>query len=277
MQRQRKLAGKVILVTGATSGIGLEAVRALARLDARVIVGARDAERGKKIVDALRADAELLVIDLSSFASIRAAAERVAAKHAQLDVLVNNAGIVAAKRTTSVDGHELTWATNVLGPSLLTEALLPSLLAADEPRVINVGSNAHRFGDLVWDDLEFVRRRYTGWNAYSQSKLALLLLTRTLARRQSRLAVNCVHPGAIATGIWRELPAPLKFLLGRFLPPSATGAAPVVRLAGAPDAGHTSGLYFDRFKAVEPAPAATNDADAARLWDIISAQTAVPA
>ncbi len=273
MERQRDLAGKVILVTGATGGIGLEVVRALSRRDAHVIVGARDAERGQQIVDSLRADAELLVIDLSSFASIRAAAERFAASHAKLDVLVNNAGIVSAKRTTSVDGHELTWATNVLGPYLLTEALLPSLLAADKPRVVNVGSSAHRNGTLVWDDLEYTRRRYIGFSAYAASKLALVLLTRAFAKREPRLCVNCVHPGAIATGIWRDAPAPLRLVLGRLLPAASVGAAPVVRLAGARDPGHTSGLYFDRFKAVEPAGAATSEADAARLWNIVAELT----
>lgn len=273
MQSGRDLADRVILVTGATGGIGLETVRALARRDARVIVGARDAERGKAIVDLLRADAELLVIDVSSAASVRAAAERFLAEHPVLDVLVNNAGTVSAKRTSSVDGHELTWATNVLGAHRLTQALLPALLASHEPRVVNVGSSAHRSGELVWDDLEFERRRYTGWKAYAQSKLALLILTRELAARESRLAVNCVHPGAIATGIWRELPAPLPLLLGRFLPAPEVGAAPVVRLAGARDEGRTSGLYFDHFEVVDPSPAATNAADAARLWEIVEAQT----
>jgi NAD(P)-dependent dehydrogenase (short-subunit alcohol dehydrogenase family) len=273
-QRQRDLTGKVILVTGATSGIGLEAVRALARRNAHVIVAARDAGRGQIVVDALRFDAELLVFDVASFASIRAAAERFAATHPKLDVLVNNAGIAPVKRTLSVDGHESTWATNVLGPFLLTQALLPLLLAAEEPRVVNVGSGAHRLGKLVWDDLEFARRRYVGFQAYAQSKLALMLLTRAQAAREKRLAVNCVHPGAIATGIWRELPAPLRFLLARFLPPPDVGAAPVVRLAGAPDTAHTSGLYFERFKAIDPSPEAMNDADGDRLWNIVAAETA---
>jgi retinol dehydrogenase-12 len=186
MQRQRDLAGKVILVTGATGGIGVETVRALARRDARIIVGARDAERGAAIVASLRADAELLVIDVSSFASVRSAAERFAATHPKLDVLVNNAGVVVAKRTLGVDGHEVTWATNVLGPFLLTQALLPLLRAAPEPRVVNVGSSAQRYGRLVWDDLEFAERRYTGWKAYSQSKLALMLFTRGLLRAPGR-------------------------------------------------------------------------------------------
>ena len=272
MHAQRDLAGKVILVTGATGGIGLETARALARRDARMIVGARDAERGRTIVDLLGAGAELLVVDVSSAASVRAAATRLAAAHPVLDVLINNAGTVAAKRTSTLDGRELTWATNVLGPHLLTQALLPSLLAADEPRVVNVGSEAHRSAQLDWGDLEFERRRYTGWKAYAQSKLALVLLTRELARRESRLAVNCVHPGAIATGIWSALPAPVPFLLARFLPAATVGAAPVVRLAGARDASHTSGLYFDRFKAVDPSSAATNDADAARLWEVVAEQ-----
>lgn len=276
MQRQRDFAGKVVLVTGATSGIGLETVRALARRDAHVIVGARDVARGRAVVDSLRGDAELLELDLASFASIRAAAKRIVETHASLDVLVNNAGIAPLKRTLSVDGHESVWATNVLGPFLLTQLLLPLLLAAPEPRVVNVTSTGYRIGRLVWDDLEFAHRRYAMLKAYAQSKLALVLFTRILAQRESRLAVNCLHPGSIATSIMRELPAPLRLLLGAILRPAESGAAPVVRLAVGKDAGHTSGLYFDRFKAVDLTPIAANEADAKRLWALLSEQTTAP-
>jgi retinol dehydrogenase-12 len=267
------LSGQVIFVTGATGGIGLESVKALARRNAHVIVGARDRERGQKLVDALRTNAELVMIDLASSASIHAAAEHLIATHSRLDVLINNAGMVSAKRKLSIEGHEVTWATNVLGPYLLTQLLLPLLLAAERPRVVNVGSSAHRSGRLVWEDLEFERRRYVGFSAYAQSKLALTLLTRQLAAREPHITASCVHPGAIATGIWRELPAPLRLVLGRLLPAPQVGAAPVVRLAGSAGLLEVSGSYYDKFRAVEPSLRARDDAAADRLAGIVAAQT----
>ena len=156
-RHERPMAGKTVFVTGATSGIGLETARALARMGAEIVVGVRDCGRGQRLVDELRAAggaAELLEIDLASFASIRAAAERFAARHPKLDVLVHNAGVIALQRQLSPDGHELTWATNFLGPFLLTRLLLPSLRRAGRARVVNVGSAAHRIAALRWDDLE---------------------------------------------------------------------------------------------------------------------------
>jgi retinol dehydrogenase-12 len=264
------LAGKTILVTGATGGIGLETARALARMGARVVVGAREAARGQAVVEELvrgGRNAELLPIDLASFASVRRAVERLAAAHSRLDALVNNAGIVTRERGISPDGHELTWATNFLGPFLLTRLLLPTLLNAARPRVVNVSSQAHTSGRIHWQDLE-LERGFRGLKAYAQSKLALILFTRELAQREPGIAANAVHPGAIATGIWRAAPRLVAWILGIVLPSAEKGARPVVRLAAAPELAGVTGRYFDRMREAEPAPAARNGADAARLWRI---------
>ena len=267
--------GKTVLVTGATSGIGLETVRTLARRRIRTIVGARDQTRGQAVVDQIAGEgltAELLVIDLSSFVSVRKAAAILATRHPRLDALVNNAGIVVRQRRLSVDGHELTWATNFLGPFLLTHLLLPQLKAAPQPRVVNVSSQAHRGGRIDWSDLE-LSRGYRPLRAYANSKLALVLFTRELARREASIAANALHPGVIATNIWRAAPAVIHWILTLVLPSAAKGAAPVVRLAAAPELDGVSGRYFDRFREVPPSPAARSDADAARLWETAATAT----
>jgi len=274
------MKGKTVLITGATSGIGREAARALARLGARVVIGARDAVRGRLVADEIGregGEAELLTIDLSSFSSTRDAAARFAASHAKLDVLVNNAAIVTRRREVSPDGHEVIWQTNFLGAFLLTRLLLPALRAAPSPRIVNVSSQAHFSGRLNWDDLELARGGHRGTRAYANSKLALVLFTRELARREPSIAVNAVHPGVIATNIWRPAPAPVRLLLALVLTSAAKGARPVVRLAASPEVEGLTGLYFDRMRQKAPAPAATNDSDAAMLWEIAEKATALPA
>ncbi len=276
MSDEQRAVGRTALVTGATSGIGLEAARSLARQGALVVVGARDAARGKRVVDELVSGggrAELFHVDLSHLASVREAARRFAAAHPRLDLLVNNAGVAPKKRTVTSEGREVTWATNVLAPVLLTRLLAGALRAAPRPRVVNVGSEAHRSGRLAWDDLELARG-YGTWRAYAQSKLALLLLTRELARREPSLAVNVIHPGAIATGIWRDAPWLLRMLLGAVLPAPAKGAAPVVRLATDPALEGVSGRYFVRYREAEPSAPARDDAAAARLWELVARATA---
>jgi retinol dehydrogenase-12 len=269
------LTGHTALVTGATSGIGLETARALARVGARVVAVARDARRGQAVVDELaRAGqrAELEVIDLGSFAAVRQGAARVAARHRALDILINNAAIVTRRREVSPDGHELTWATNFLGAFLLTRLLDPLLARAAAPRVVNVSSEAHRRARMHWDDLELVHG-FRGYRAYAQSKLALVLFTRELARREPRLSVNAVHPGVIATRIWRAALPPIPWLLALLLPSAKQGARPVVRLATAPELARVSGRYFDKLEEVTPGLGALAAADAGRLWEIAERAT----
>jgi NAD(P)-dependent dehydrogenase (short-subunit alcohol dehydrogenase family) len=268
---------RIVLVTGATSGIGLETSRQLAANGASLVLGVRDAGRGaevaRRIVEA-GGQAEVLPIDLASFASVREAAARFAATHDRLDVLVNNAGIALPRRELSIDGHELTWQTNFLSHVLLTRLLLPGLARGSKPRIVSVSSEGHRRGRIAWYNLE-LERGYGGFQAYANSKLAQILFTRELARREPSITVNALHPGAIATNIWRLQSRPLRtvmvvplFLLRNLLPSPAKGAAPVARLASDPSLDGVTGRYFKRFREATPSAAGSNDADAARLWRV---------
>src|SRR5262245_15963650 len=154
------IAGRTILITGATSGIGLEAARELAGMGARIVLAARNAAQANAValeISRRGGQAEVLPIDMASFGSIREAAARFSASHERLDVLINNAGTAVARRELTADGHERTWQTNFLGVVLLTRLLLPLLRRAGNPRIVNVGSDAHRVGRLEWDNLELAK------------------------------------------------------------------------------------------------------------------------
>ena len=274
---------RTVLVTGTTSGIGRETARQLARLGARVVMGVRDVDRGETIARGIRDEggiAEVLPLDLASFASIREAVARFNDRHAALDVLVNNAGVALRKRQVTVDGHERTWQTNFLGGALLARLLLPALRRGTRPRVVHVSSEGHRTGRIDFDDLE-LSRGYGGFRAYSNTKLAQILFTRELARREPGIACNALHPGALATRIWREVPLiPLRVLIlsvlwlaGTGTPSAARGAKPVVRLAWDPALDGVTGRYFKRFRETAPSKAAQDDAAAARLWEIAGRET----
>jgi NAD(P)-dependent dehydrogenase (short-subunit alcohol dehydrogenase family) len=202
--------GRTVLVTGASSGLGLRSAEALAAKGARVLLGCRDATRGATAAAAVAARAtgpapEVVPLDLASLAWVAECADRVAAAVDGLDVLMNNAGIMAVPRALTADGFESQIGTNHLGHFALTGHLLPTLLAASEPRVVNVSSNAHRFGRMHLDDLGFERHRYSRWGAYGQSKLANLLFTGELQRRATAagtaLLAVAAHPGYAATNL----------------------------------------------------------------------------
>ena len=178
------------------------------------------------------------------------------------------------------DGHERTWQTNFLGGYLLTRLLLPALRRGTRPRVVNVSSDAHPTGRLDWNDLE-LEHGYGGYRAYANTKLAQILFTRELARREPWLSVTALHPGAIATRIWREVPLiPLRmmilavlWIIGGRIHNAARGADPVVRLAWDPALDGVTGRYFKRFRETAPSAAAQDDAAAAKLWDVAARQT----
>ena len=271
------LAGKTVLITGATSGIGLEASVALARMGAWVVMVGRDPHKTTEKVGEVRSRSDSsrvdsLLCDLASQAQVRALAESFLAKYERLHVLMNNAGTVYVKRTVTEDDVEATFAVNYLSAFLLTNLLLDRLIQSEPSRVVNVTSSGHYGGTLDFNDLGF-ERGYQIMRAYSRSKLAEVLFTRELARRLQGTGVtaNCVHPGAVATSIWDRAPAytrPIFAVAKRIvmISPEA-GAATLVYLAASPDVAGKTGLYFENNQPKAPSRLALDDALATRLWD----------
>jgi retinol dehydrogenase 14 len=268
------VSGKTVLVTGATSGIGLEASVDLARRTEAAVAAAK-ARSGSKHVS-------LFLCDFSSLAQIRGLAEAVRARHDHLHVLVNNAGGVNEKRRVTGDGIEATFAVNHLGYFLLTNLLLELLVRSAPARVVSVASVGHRQGTLDFDDLGF-ERGYSIMRAYSRSKLANVLFSAELARRLAGTGVtsNSVHPGSVDTNIWSGAPwwakPIISLLLRPFFVSAAKGAAAVVRLAALPDLADVTGEYFEEDRRVLPAPLARDEALARRLWETSAALVGLPA
>jgi NAD(P)-dependent dehydrogenase (short-subunit alcohol dehydrogenase family) len=252
----------IVLVTGATDGIGRETARELARRGARVIVHGRRADKAeavKKEVEALSGAAmpAALIGDLSSFAGVRAMAESLLARGEGIDVLLNNAGIYMNEAATSHDGFELTFAVNHLAPFLLTHLLLPRLRESAGPRVVNVSSMAHARGQLSVAGLGSLgsTKGFEPYAAYALSKLANVLFTVELARRLGpSVAVSALHPGVVSTKLLTE-----GFGM-RGSDSLAEGAATSVRLALAPELAQVSGRYFSHGREAPMAGAARDPA-----------------
>ncbi len=267
--------GRTFLVTGANSGIGRALVEALAARGANLVLAARSEERTRPVLDRLRAAhtdsaIEFLHLDLASLASVRQAAERFLGTGRPLDVLVNNAGI-AGTRALSADGFDLTYAVNHLGPFLFTELLLPRLRESPAARVVNVASAAHFTAKGIdWSALE--RRatpRWSGFRDYAVTKLMNVLHARELARRLAgtRVTTYALHPGAVATNIWRALPLPIQWVLKLFLLSNEEGAETPLYCATAPELATVSGRYYDRCREVPASPLADDAALARELWE----------
>jgi len=238
------LEGKTCLVTGASSGIGKEVARELARMGARVVLGCRSGDRAeaarRDIASTVKgAVLEIGLVDVSSQRSVREFVGSFSASHPSLDVLVNNAGIWAGRRQASAEGIELTWATNVLGYFLMTDLLLPLLKRPPKARVVSVASEFA--GDLDLGDVEFRRRSFSGVKAYRQSKQANRMWTWALARRLegTGITANAVHPGGVATELFAKAGGVTGFVTDAWarmsLRTPAEGASTVVWLAASPD------------------------------------------
>lgn len=266
------IENKRVAITGPTSGLGLEVAIKLASLGAQVVLVCRDGKRGEAVASEINGAvgaerATVMTADTSDQSSIRAFARRYGDTYGTLDVLVNNAGILLPERRTSIDGIELTFATNVLGYHLVTMQLLDALKVGVPSKVVNVASTFASDVDL--DDLQFDRRPYDGMAAYAQSKACDRMLTRAFARRLEphSITVNAMAPGLmLGTDLYRDLPPEgrrgLEQLAGRSVP---EGADTVVWLASSPDLTSMTGRFFEQRSEV---PCQFRDEDAEeRLWE----------
>jgi NAD(P)-dependent dehydrogenase (short-subunit alcohol dehydrogenase family) len=273
--------GKTVVITGGNSGIGKATAVALARTGAHVVITARDAARGDAAVTDIktasgRQDVDLVLFDLASLASVRKGAAEILDRFGAIDVLVNNAGIVLSERRLSEDGFEATFATNHLGPFLLTGLLLDSIKSKAPARIVNVASTAHKGArrGLNFDDLQFLTN-YNAMGVYSASKLENIYFTIELARRLagSGVTANSLHPGTVATGYGRD--GDTKGVLGfgiklasPFFLSAEKGARTSIYLASSPEVASVSGQYFVKCEARTPSKAAQNAEAARRLWDV---------
>lgn len=272
------MSGKLCLITGATNGIGKTTAEALAKRGAHLLVHGRDAEKGATLVSALKraganARIEFMQADFTSLADVRRLAETVKMRTPRLDVLINNAGVFAAKRVVTKDGFEATFVVNHLAPFLLTNLLLDMLKASAPARIIVVSSGAHRGPPLDFEDLQSAKA-YRPMRAYHGSKLANLLFTRSLAKRLegTRVTVNALHPGVVDTGIvggGKNLVSSLGRITFRLIGKAPEkGCRTTVYLATAAALEGVSGGYFIDEKPAETSPEAQDDAAAERLWAV---------
>jgi NAD(P)-dependent dehydrogenase (short-subunit alcohol dehydrogenase family) len=274
--------GRTCVITGATSGIGRATAIALAEKGATLVLVCRDQQRGEETLAAIvrqtgRRDASLVLGDLAVQRDVRRIAGELLAADRPLHVLINNAGVVNLQRMVTADGIEATFAVNHLAPFLLTNLLLDRLRQSAPARVVTVSSEAHRWGQLDFDDLGN-ERRYRFMRVYGQTKRANILFTAELARRTagSGVTANSLHPGAVATSLGKNNGAwarALIALLRPFFRSPAGGAATSIYLASSPAVEAVTGRYFVDCQEKRPAPQAC-DADAARrLWDVSAKMT----
>lgn len=273
------MRGKIVIVTGANSGIGKATAAAIADKGAKVILACRCRERGEAALCDLRCsegrDLELMHLDLSDLDSVRAFADAFGRRYERLDALVNNAGILGRRRTETMQGFESAFGINYLGHFLLTLLLLPLLEQSEQGRVVMMSSVAHAWGDVRFDDINFTHG-YERFSAYGQSKLCNLLFTRILAEklknRGSRVTVNAVHPGIVASNIVvnrkNNMFRWVARLMRLFFTSCEEGAKTSVYLACDPSLANVSGEYFYRCH-VEPGSAASkNMENANRLYQL---------
>jgi len=290
------LTGMVAVVTGASSGIGFEAAKELARKGAETVLACRSPERGQAALDAILAEvpsakAEVMLLDLASLASIERFATEFTERYSRLDVLANNAGIMAVPYGKTEDGFERQVGTNHLGHFALTGRLLDALLATPGARVVNVSSLGHKRGGVDFDNLLYEKGGYSGWPAYFRTKLLNLLFTHELQRRFEGAGVEAyalaAHPGFTATNLTFEYADSLHIgwffrLANTFMQSAHMGALPTLRAATDPAA--TGGQYYGpgglleqrgHPVLVQASAASRSEADARRLWEMSEELTGV--
>ncbi len=267
------LTGRVALITGANTGIGLVTARELAARGAHVFIACRSVEKGHAAADEIRkatasVQVEVLALDLGDFESVRQCAKAFLARGLPLHLLINNAGLAGAKGLTN-SGFELAFGTNHLGPFLLTHLLLDRIKQSAPARIVTVASRAHtRVSGIDFDAVTQPTKGKAGLPEYGVSKLANVLFSAELARRLAGTGVTtyALHPGVVASDVWRELPQPFRALAKLFMISVEEGAATTLYCAASPEVSAQSGLYYDKCSVKEPSKVGQDVALAAELW-----------
>lgn len=269
------LANKTFIVTGASSGIGKITARELARGGAHVLLACRSEPKTLAAIEDIRREVkdarlEYIHLDLADLASVRACAEAILARNVPIHGLINNAGL-AGQRGLTTDGFELTWGTNHLGPYLFTRLLLDRIKQAGTARIVNVASASHyQAKGIDWDVMRKPTRSVTGMREYEVSKLSNVLFSKELARRLDGTGVTtyALHPGVVATDVWRRVPAPLRWVMKKFMITPEQGAEASLRCATDPELAGQSGRYYDvGGKETEPNRIADDVELAKTLWN----------
>ncbi|KAH0554675.1 retinol dehydrogenase 12-like [Cotesia glomerata] len=273
-----KLEGKIAVVTGATAGIGLETAKDLYERGATLIIPARNIPKAQLVSEEIKkssnSSSRLIIyqLDLNDFSSVRACAEKITSEFSQIDILINNAGIVVRKFKKSKDGFETHLQTNYLSPFLFTMLLLPSLSRSDHARVINLSSLLHYVGKINFEDLNMENEDFNVWAAYSQSKLAMTLFGNELVRKFEDISVSNVHvytadPTIVRTKLFDDFfPAEITSLINPLLKNTRQGAGTTIYCATSPQLANQTGLYYINCDTTAPSLYASNPSLAMKLW-----------
>ena len=283
--------GRIVIVTGSSSGIGYETARVLANKQASVIIAVRNLEKGNKALAKIiqqnkDADVRVMELDLANLASVNNFAENFQKNYSRLDLLINNAGVMIPPYSKTTDGFELQFGTNHLGHFALTGQLLKLLISTQDSRIVNVSSGAHNFGKIDFDDLNWEKRNYAQWTAYGDSKLANLYFTYELDRKLKEQGINTVvtasHPGWTATELQRTAGDVMKYLNGIFAQDITMGALPTLRAAieeglkGAEYFGPNGFMEISGYPVkVESNQLSKDRAIAQKLWEVSEKLTGV--
>jgi NAD(P)-dependent dehydrogenase (short-subunit alcohol dehydrogenase family) len=272
------MAGKLCVVSGSTSGVGLAAVKRLARANARIVMLCRNPEKAEAVRSELRActnaPVDIMIADFGDLESVRAAAEVLLRDYCRIDVLINSAGLFSTTRTVTGGGFETVFCVNHLAPFLLTHLLLERLQQSAPARIIQVNSEGHRFGGLDLADLNWEHRRYNGYRGYGASKIAQLLTTWEFADRLqgTGVTINAMHPGDVKTNIGNNN-GPLyrwfqRIVMGPMLKNPAISGEALYYLAAAPEVAEVSGRFFHLTIDEKPATHAMDRQKGRQIWDL---------
>jgi retinol dehydrogenase 12 len=267
------LAGRVVLITGANTGIGLITARERAAQGAHVFIACRSRERGQEAINEIRSSTpnvniELLVLDLGDLDSVRTCAAAFLARDLPLHILINNAGLAGA-RGLSKSGFEMAFGVNHVGHFLFTQLLLDRIKQSAPARIVTVSSRAHtRVSGIDWNAVTKPTQTTTGFQEYGVSKLANLLFSAELGRKLAGTGVTtyALHPGVVASDVWRKVPWPFRSLMKLTMITVEEGAKTTIHCATSSDVANETGLYYDKCRVKEPTAVGQDAALAAELW-----------